>query len=120
MAHVNVTIGGRPYRMACEDGQEAHLTQLAATIDGRIAEMRTAFGEIGDQRLTVMAAISILDEAGDLRKKFDALQSEVDALKAAKAGVESAGESWAQSLAEALDDSAGRIEKLAKQIAAAR
>ena len=27
MAHVNVTIGGRPYRMACEDGQEAHLTQ---------------------------------------------------------------------------------------------
>ena len=120
MAHVNVTIGGRPYRMACEDGQEDHLRRLAATIDAKIAEMKSAFGEIGDQRLTVMASISILDEASDLRQKIDRLEQDIAALKAEKASVESSGENWAQSLAEALDDSASRIERLAKQIAAVK
>ncbi len=120
MAHVNVTIGGRPYRMACDDGQEEHLKGLAAAVDSRIAEMRTNFGEIGDQRLTVMASISILDEASDLRQKIAALEADVAALKAEKASVETTGASWAQSLADALDDSAGRIERLAKQIAATK
>jgi cell division protein ZapA len=120
MAHVNVTIGGRPYRMACEDGEEAHLEELAATIDGRIAEMRASFGEIGDQRLIVMAAISILDEAHDLRGKLEKLEAEMAGLSAAMAGAESAGESWAQSLAEALESSAARIERLARDIGPAR
>ncbi len=117
MAHVNVTIGGRAYRMACEDGQETHLEMLASTIDGRIAEMRKSFGEIGDQRLTVMAAISILDEATDQQNRMKKLEARVAELEMAKAGVESAGENWAQSLADALEDSASRIERLAKDIA---
>jgi cell division protein ZapA len=120
MAHVNVTIGGRPYRMACDDGQEAHLEDLAATVDQRIAQMKGSFGEIGDQRLTVMAAISILDEAGDLRRQVEKLEADVAALTAAKDGAENAGESWAQSLAEALESSAARIERLARDLGPAR
>ena len=85
MAHVNVTIAGRAYRMACEDGQEPHLERLAQTIDQRINDMRKTFGEIGDQRLTVMAAISILDEASDLHAKIDSLEAELAQLKSAKA-----------------------------------
>ena len=29
MSHINVTINGRQYRMACEEGQEARLLRLA-------------------------------------------------------------------------------------------
>jgi cell division protein ZapA len=116
MAHVNVTIAGRAYRMACEDGQEPHLEKLAQTIDQRIADMRKTFGEIGDQRLTVMAAISILDEASDLHVKIETLEAELARLKSAKAGAESAEESWANALAKALDDSANRIERLARDL----
>ena len=57
MAHVSVTISGRQYRMACDDGQEHHLARLSHELDQRIAHLRTTFGEIGDMRLTVMAAL---------------------------------------------------------------
>ena len=58
MAHVQVTIAGRAYRMACGDGEERHLEGLAASFDARIQEMRVTFGEIGDMRLHVMAALT--------------------------------------------------------------
>ena len=53
MSQVNVTINGRQFRMACEDGQEGHLQQLAKDLDERIAALRGQFGEIGDARLTM-------------------------------------------------------------------
>src|ERR1019366_4519458 len=62
MAHVSVTINGRQYRMACDDGQEHHLAGLANDLDQRIAHLRTTFGEIGDTRLTVMAARTLGDQ----------------------------------------------------------
>ena len=66
MAQVSVTINGRQFRMACEDGQEAHLMSLARELDGRIEGLRAKFGEIGDTRLTVMAALTIADELGEM------------------------------------------------------
>ena len=65
MAQVSVSIGGRAYRLACNPGEEAHLEGLAATVDKKIAEMRESFGEIGDQRLIVMAALTIADEVNE-------------------------------------------------------
>jgi len=59
MSQVNVTINGRQFRMACEDGQEDHLMDLAREFDIRIEGLRAKFGEIGDTRLTVMAAITL-------------------------------------------------------------
>ena len=58
-SQVTATIAGRQFRLACEDGQEEHLQMLAKSIDERIAELRQKFGEIGDTRLTVMAALTV-------------------------------------------------------------
>ena len=55
--HVNVVINDRQYRLACEEGQEPRLLQLAANLETRIQDLRGKFGEIGDARLTVMAAL---------------------------------------------------------------
>ena len=65
MAQVTAIIAGRQFRLACEDGQEEHLQLLAKDIDGRIIELRRKFGEIGDTRLTVMAALTVADELDD-------------------------------------------------------
>ena len=70
MAQVSVTINGRNYRIACDDGQEAHLTKLAEYIDQRVAELVEAVGQIGDTRLMVMAGLLIADELSD---KYDEL-----------------------------------------------
>src|SRR5262249_62070435 len=59
MPQVSVTINGRQFRMACEDGEEEHLTHLAQELDARIVQLRARFGEIGDTRLTVMAALAL-------------------------------------------------------------
>ena len=62
MSHINVTINGRQYRMACEEGQEVRLLKLAESLETRVGELRGKFGEIGDARLTVMAALTVCDE----------------------------------------------------------
>jgi cell division protein ZapA len=77
MSEVNVTIAGRSYRMACEDGQEQHLRSLADLVDQRIADMRVRFGEIGDLRLTVMGAIVVADELAEARRRAAALEQDL-------------------------------------------
>ena len=68
MPEVNVEINGRKYRMACEEGQEAHLGNLAERFNQSIENLKGAFGEIGDNRLTVMAGIAVLDELEEAGK----------------------------------------------------
>ena len=77
MPQVNVTIAGRSYRMACGEGEEAHLEGLAAAFEAKIAEMRGTFGEIGDMRLHVMAAITLADELPRGQEADRALEAEV-------------------------------------------
>ena len=77
MAQVNVIISGKTYRMACEDGQEQHLSGLADRLNAAIDNLRGDFGEIGDQRLTVMAALTMADQGAEALKRVSALESEV-------------------------------------------
>ena len=72
MSHVNVTINGRQYRMACEEGQEERLLELAESFETRIESLRGKFGEIGDARLTVMAALTVCDELIDANQRIRA------------------------------------------------
>src|SRR4051812_50178931 len=69
--------------MACEDGQEGHLQQLAKDLDDRIVALRGQFGEIGDARLTVMAALMVADELSESGKKLRRLEEELAALRLA-------------------------------------
>jgi cell division protein ZapA len=116
MALAIVTIAGRTYRMGCDEGQEKRLEELAALVDGKIAEMKGSFGEIGDQRIVVMAALQIADEAADARDRVAALEAE---LASARTHVESAQarESALETrLEQALGDAAARIEQLVKDL----
>ncbi|ALE03140.1 cell division protein ZapA [Bartonella ancashensis] len=74
METVSVTIDGKIYRMACDKGQEDHLTHLAAQLDKYISHLKSNFGEIGDHRLSVMAGIMILDEMEELKKEHQKLK----------------------------------------------
>src|SRR3982074_722521 len=81
MSHINVTINGRQYRMACEEGQEVRLLKLAESLEARIGSLRGKFGEIGDARLTVMAARTVCDELVDASQRIRSLEEELDALR---------------------------------------
>ena len=81
MAQVNVTIDGKTYRMACDEGQEQHLEMLAARFDRYVGHLKEGFGEIGDNRLTVMAGIMVMDELSELQKRVKGMESEVGTLR---------------------------------------
>lgn len=119
MAEVSVEINGRKFRMACEDGQETHLSGLAARFNSYIDEYKGAFGEIGDTRLTVMAGIAVVDQLTEAEKKLAALKAELDAVTKAGNDVASEAEGMEAKFADKLGDVARRIESIATAIDAA-
>jgi len=114
---VSVTIAGRSYRMACEEGEEAHLEGLAQAYDAKIAEMRSAFGEIGDMRLHVMAALTFADQISELSGRV--AQLEADQAQAGETGARRVAEDDAmrRDLATRLNSAAERIERLSARLA---
>ena len=106
MAQVSVTIDGRKYRLACNEGEEQRLQLLAGTIDEKIGELRSAFGEIGDQRLVVMAALTIADSLAEVR---DEVAAERERSRAALAR--------SDAIAATLEALGSRLEALAAQLA---
>lgn len=116
MSHVSVTINGRQYRMACEDGQEDHLTQLAKDLDRRIAGLRNQFGEIGDMRLAVMAALMVGDELLEAGQRLRQVEGELSAVNDARAAITKRSQTTEAAVAAALDSAAERIERLTRTL----
>jgi cell division protein ZapA len=116
MAQVNVTINGRQFRMACEDGQEAHLLNLARDLDGRIEGLRAKFGEIGDSRLTVMAALTIADELAEMGGRIKRLEEELAAAQHTHVATASRNKVAQAAVAAALTSAAERIEGVTKKL----
>jgi cell division protein ZapA len=117
MAQVNVTISGKTYRMACEDGQEEHLAGMADQLNESIEQLRQRFGEIGDQRLTVMAAITLADQSAEAKRHLQQLRAEVAGLEEARAAVVERQAGVEAGIAQAINEMASRVEALAARIA---
>ena len=116
MAQVNATISGRQFRLACEDGQEDHLQSLARDIDERIIELRKKFGEIGDTRLTVMAALTVADELVEAMRKMRRLEEELAALQDARVIAADRAKAASEAVVGAFHSAAERIESITKKL----
>ncbi len=116
MSQVSVTINGRQFRMACEDGQEGHLMNLARELDDRINKLRTKFGEIGDTRLTVMAAITVADELSEAGQRIKGLEEELAALQNAQVAISDRNKAAQAAIALALSKAAERVENITKAL----
>ena len=117
MAQVTVTIDSKTYRMACEEGQEEHLSELASRFDRYVGHLKDQFGEIGDLRLTVMAGIMVMDELHELQRRMRGLEAEVETLKKTRDTVLSKADKTEQELSEALGQVTGKIEQIAGKLA---
>jgi cell division protein ZapA len=117
MGQVAVVIDGKSYRMACDDGQEDHLAALAATLDSRIQDMRKSFGEIGDMRLAVMAAITLADESRELQRKLETAGAELAAARETIAGRDAELAEREADIADAVRQTAERVERIARSLA---
>ncbi|HLZ04083.1 MAG TPA: cell division protein ZapA [Bradyrhizobium sp.] len=111
MSHINVTINGRQYRMACEEGQEVRLLKLAESLESRVEQLRGKFGEIGDQRLTVMAALTVCDELLDAGQRIRNLEQELNTLRDVRSVAVDRARQTQTAVANALNAAAERIER---------
>lgn len=116
MPEVNVEINGRKFRMACEEGQEQHLLGLADRFNHQIDQFKGTFGEIGDNRLTVMAGIAVLDELAEAERKIAELKQDVANLTSAGEALAHEAEQLEHKFARRLNDAARKIEAIAGAI----
>lgn len=116
MPEVNVEINGRKYRMACEEGQETHLLGLADRFNKHIDAFKGDFGEIGDNRLTVMAGIAVLDELVDAERRIAQLQQSISELSAAGEAISAESEELERRFAKRLNEAARKVEAIATAI----
>jgi cell division protein ZapA len=116
MAQVNATIAGRQFRLACEDGQEEHLQALAHDLDQRIIDLRAKFGEIGDTRLTVMAALMVADELSEAARRIRRLEEESTALQDARVVSTDRAKAASDAVVHAFNSAAERIEGITKKL----
>lgn len=116
MAQVNITINGRTYRMACDDGQEEHVLELGQRFEAAIEELRDSVGEVGDQRLMVMAGILMTDRVVDAERRLERLEREVGALRDSDNDAGARLGRLEQSFVASLENAAARIERIADRI----
>ena len=116
MAQVTVTIDGKSYRMACDEGQEEHLIGLAERFDRYVGHLKGSFGEIGDQRLTVMAGIMVMDELTELQKRVVGMETEIATLRKTRDEALTKADKHDAALTGALSGLAERMEGLAHKL----
>jgi cell division protein ZapA len=72
MAQVTVTINGRGYPVACNDGEEGRITELARYIDAKVKGFAQDLGQIGESRLLVLTALVLADELAEAQEDASA------------------------------------------------
>ena len=113
-------MNGRSYRMACDDGQEEHVVELGQRFDAAIEELRASVGEVGDQRLMVMAGILMTDRMLDGERQLKRLEQDVEGLRDSRRDTMARLANLEDGYAENLENAAARIERIAEGLGRAR
>jgi cell division protein ZapA len=85
--------------------------KLAESLESRVEALRGKFGEIGDARLTVMAALTVCDELVDANQRIRTLEEELGKLRDIRVAAADRVKATQTAVANALNAAAERIEK---------
>jgi cell division protein ZapA len=119
MPLVNIMVNGRAYTIACDEGEEDHLRELAAHVDAKVKELLESVGPAGDSRLILMAALLITDDYFDATNLLAQRTKELGELASAS---ERLGETISRGevgAAAALESASKRIEDIAARLSEA-
>lgn len=115
MGQVNVTLNGRSYRLDCGEGEEAHLIELAEHLGTHVDTMRRKFGQVGDDRLILMASLVLADELWDIRRQLQELKSALAEAHRDKTVATEAAKAAQSELAARISAAADRLELMNAQ-----
>ena len=80
MANVNVKFNNKDYLLSCDDGQEEDLKSLTKFLDKKYSDLKDKLGNIGENKLLLIASIQVIDEYFDLKKRVQSQKENFEAL----------------------------------------
>jgi cell division protein ZapA len=115
MGQVSVTLNGRTYRLECGEGEEAHLIELAEYLGTHLDVVKRKFGQVGDDRLILMAALHVTDELWELRRQMQEMKSALAEVRRDRSIADESVRSRHGDLAARVSAVADRLEMLNEQ-----
>jgi cell division protein ZapA len=116
MGQVSVTLNGRTYRLECGEGEETHLIALAEYLGSHVDTMKRKFGQIGDDRLILMASLLVTDELWELRRQMQELKSSLAESRRDRSIADASVKSTQADLAARVSAVADRLEMLNERL----
>jgi cell division protein ZapA len=110
MAQISLTVNGRAFPLTCEDGQEARIRRLGQYVDAKVAQFVRGFGQVGEARLLLLAALIIADELADAEEALRVEQNGSQAADAKAAAATEAAASGINGIAKRIEAIAARLE----------
>ena len=112
MPDLDITIGGKVFRVACQEGEEHFLRAAAQMLDAEAQPLLAQMGRLPEARMLLMAGLMLADRAAASEDELRALRAQVAEAEARPpARVEVPGVPAA--VAEALAELAARAEAMA-------
>lgn len=112
MGQVSVTLNGRTYRLECGEGEETHLIALAEYLSSHVDTMKRKFGQVGDDRLILMASLVVTDELWELRRQMQELKTFLAEARRDRSVADESAKSIQNELAQKVSAVADRLERL--------
>ena len=81
MANVSIKFNNKEYLLSCENGQEEHLEELSLKLNEKFNNLKNNLGNIGENKLLLITAITIIDEYFEIKKKINHNKDELDVIK---------------------------------------
>jgi len=109
MPQVSVSIANRVYELACGEGEEDRVQELALYIDEKVGELRKQLPGAPEIKLLVFASLMLADESREARGMAKQAEN-------ARASATDSAETLATALEELITS---RVDKMSKKVAGA-
>lgn len=119
MPLVNVMVNQRAYTIACDEGEEEHLRDLAKHVDIKVRELLETVGQVGDARLLLMAALLITDDYIDAASQLELRTQQRDELAIAHEEAKDKLAKFEAGAADTLASATKRLGDIAARLAQA-
>lgn len=118
MTQITIYVNAKPYTLACDEGQEGHVTELARYFDGKLRELARQVGHAPENMLLLMTALTMIDQLSEQEREIELLRRQVEQF-----GKEASLRKVSKKAADAstrdlLDQIAGKLEATAEQLEA--
>ena len=124
MPEVKITIGGRQFDVACQEGEESYLHSAAKMLDDEAQVLADAVGRMPEARMLLMVGLMLADKTASVEDKINEVRAELAEREAELAGLRNVVVEperievpvVPQSVTDTLSELAARAEALAAEV----